>query len=82
MASNKQVLDGVELIYKKFKDFLTKHDVVEIDTKGMDFSTDVHEAMTITDGGEEMSGKVIECIQKGYKMGDKVIRYAKVVVGK
>ena len=73
--------EGVRLIYNKFIAFLDKNDVHPIQTEGVDFNTDEHEAVTTFAAGEEQKGKVIDCTQKGYKLGDKVIRFAKVVVG-
>ena len=73
--------EGVKLIYQKFIGFLDKHDVHAIKTEGADFNTDEHEAVTTFAAGEDKKGKVIDCTQKGYKLGDKVIRFAKVVVG-
>ena len=73
--------EGVRLIYNKFLAFLDKNDVHPIQTEGVDFNTDEHEAVTTFAAGEEQKGKVIDCTQKGYKLGDKVIRFAKVVVG-
>ena len=73
--------EGVRLIYNKFIAFLDKHDVHAIETEGADFNTDEHEAVTTFAAGEDKKGKVIDCTQKGYKLGDKVIRFAKVVVG-
>lgn len=73
--------EGVRLIYNKFLAFLDKNDVHPIETEGVDFNTDEHEAVTTFDAGEDQKGKVIDCTQKGYKLGDKVIRFAKVVVG-
>ncbi len=73
--------EGVKLIYQKFLAFLDKNDVHPIETDGVDFNTDEHEAVTTFAAGEEQKGKVIDCTQKGYKLGDKVIRFAKVVVG-
>ena len=73
--------EGVRLIYNKFLAFLDKNDVHVIETEGADFNTDEHEAVTTFAAGEEKRGKVIDCTQKGYKLGDKVIRFAKVVVG-
>lgn len=73
--------EGVKLIYQKFLSFLDKHDVHVIDTEGVDFNTDEHEAVTTFAAGEDKKGKVIDCTQRGYKLGDKVIRFAKVVVG-
>ena len=73
--------EGVRLIYNKFIAFLNKNDVHVIETEGADFNTDEHEAVTTFAAGEDQKGKVIDCTQKGYKLGDKVIRFAKVVVG-
>ena len=73
--------EGVRLIYQKFLAFLDKNDVHPIETEGVDFNTDEHEAVTTFAAGEDQKGKVIDCTQKGYKLGDKVIRFAKVVVG-
>lgn len=75
------VREGIRLIHQKFLSFLDKHDVHAIETEGMDFNTDEHEAVTTFAAGEEQKGKVIDCTQKGYKLGEKVIRFAKVVVG-
>ena len=76
-----QLGEGVRLIYNKFIAFLDKNDVHAIETEGVDFNTDEHEAVTTFAAGEDKKGKVIDCTQKGYKLGDKVIRFAKVVVG-
>ena len=73
--------EGVKLIYNKFIAFLDKNDVHAIETEGVDFNTDEHEAVTTFAAGEDKKGKVIDCTQKGYKLGEKVIRFAKVVVG-
>lgn len=72
---------GVELIHKKFVDFLGKKGVEEIPAKGEAFDAEVHEAITMMPApSEDMKGKCFDCVEKGYKMGDKVIRFAKVVV--
>ncbi len=73
--------EGLNLIYQKFLAFLTANDVHTIETEGVDFNTDEHEAVTTFAAGEDKKGKVIDCTQRGYKLGDKVIRFAKVVVG-
>ena len=75
------VREGIHLIQQKFIGFLDKNDVHPIETDGVDFNTDEHEAVTTFAAGEEQKGKVIDCTQKGYKLGEKVIRFAKVVVG-
>ena len=80
-AENNAMLEGVELIYQKFLTFLEQHKVTPIQTEGQPFSTDLHEAITTFAAGEDKKGQIIDCTQKGYKLGDKVIRFAKVVVG-
>ena len=77
----KSLREGVDLIYQKFINFLGKHDVHAIETHDADVNTDEHEAVTTFAAGEDKKGKVVDCTQKGYKLGDKVIRFAKVVVG-
>jgi molecular chaperone GrpE len=78
----KAVKDGVALIYNKFKDFIKLKGIVEIEALNQDFDTDMHEALTkIPAPNEKLKGKVVDVIQKGYKIEDKIIRYAKVVVG-
>ena len=75
-------IEGVKLINNKFKDFLKIQGVEEIEAKDMDFDTDLHEAITKFPVEEEdRKGKVIDVVQKGYKINDKVIRFTKVVVG-
>ena len=76
------VLEGVELIYKKFMDILGKQGVSVIETKDADFDVDVHEAIAqLPAPTEELKGKVMDCTLTGYKLNDKVIRHAQVVVG-
>ena len=75
------VRQGIELIYSKFVGFLAANDVKAINTTDADFNTDLHEAITTFAAGEDKKGKVIDCTQKGYTLGEKVIRFAKVVVG-
>ena len=74
--------DGFNLIYNKLLNMLKRFDVTEIEAKGEVFDTDLHEAVThFPTPNEEEKGKVIDVTEKGYKIKDKVIRYAKVVVG-
>lgn len=81
-ATDLQALkEGMQLIYQKFLAFLEQEQVTPISTEGEAFNTDLHEAITTFAAGEDKKGMVIDCTQKGYKLGDKVIRYAKVVVG-
>ena len=75
------VRQGIELIYNKFIGFLATTDVKVIDTTDADFNTDLHEAITTFAAGDDKKGKVIDCTQKGYMLGEKVIRFSKVVVG-
>jgi len=76
------VKDGIDLIYNKLKEFLKQQGIVEIETENQAFDSETHEAITkIPAPSEDMKGKVIDCVQKGYKLNDKVIRYPKVVVG-
>ena len=76
------VREGVTLIYSKIQEFLKNKGIVEIDAMNQVFDTDLHEAITkIPAPTEDLKGKVVDVIQKGYKIDTKVIRYAKVVVG-
>lgn len=76
------VKEGVELIYNKFISFLNTNGVQVIPTENEVFDVDVHEAVTTFPApSEEMKGKIIDCTSKGYTLYDKVIRFAKVVVG-
>ena len=74
--------EGVELIYQKFMKTLESNGLKTIETKEADFNTDFHEAVAMIYGrNDESKGKVVDCVQKGYKLNDKVIRHAKVAVG-
>lgn len=75
------VKEGVDLIYNKFVKFLDSNNVKEIETVGLPFNTDFHEAVAQVPMGEDKKGVVIDCTQKGYVMGEKVVRFAKVVIG-
>ena len=75
------VREGIDLIYNKFINFLAANNVKAIDTTDAEFNTDLHEAITTFAAGEEKKGKVIDCTQTGYTLGEKVIRFSKVVVG-
>lgn len=75
------IKQGIELIHGKFISFLQHNGVKEIDTKEKIFDTDYHEAITLFPAQQpEDKGKIVDCVQKGYQLHDKVIRYAKVVV--
>ena len=74
--------EGVDLIYNKFVKYLESQHVIAIDSTGKDFDTDLHEAVTMFPAPDpSMKGKVIDTTIKGYKINDKVLRHAKVVVG-
>ena len=73
--------EGVKLIAQKFRETLKKQNVKEIEALGLELDTDHHEAVARFDAGKEKKGKIVDVVQPGYKMGDKVLRFAKVVVG-
>ena len=76
------VRQGMELIYSKLTAFLQQNGVKVIETENSAFDTEFHEAITtIPAPSEDLKGKIIDCVQKGYLLNDKVIRFAKVVVG-
>lgn len=77
-----EILTGVELIYNKFVGILKQNGLQKIETEGAEFNTDFHEAIAMVPTPDEnMKGKVLDCIQAGYTLNDKVIRHAKVAVG-
>ena len=76
------VKEGTILIYNKFIKFLSQHGVTEIEAIGKEFDADTYEAVTkIPAPSEDMKGKIIDCVEKGYSLDDKIIRFPKVVVG-
>ncbi|MCD6366719.1 MAG: nucleotide exchange factor GrpE [Bacteroidales bacterium] len=76
------VKEGEQLIYGKFKDLIKKQGVEEIEAIGQELNTDYHEALTkIPAPSEEMKGKIVDVVEKGYLLNDKVLRFAKVVIG-
>lgn len=77
------VKEGVELIYNKFIQILGQNGVQAMDTKEKELDTDYHDAIAIIDApSEELKGKILDCVETGYTLNDKVLRHAKVVVGK
>lgn len=72
---------GVNLISQKFTEALKQKGVTEIDVKGKEFDADLCEAVARFAAGDEMKGRVVDVIQTGYMLGEKVLRFAKVVVG-
>lgn len=78
----KEILTGIELIYNKFLSALKQNGLQKIETEGKEFDTDYHEAIAMVPApSEELKGKVLDCVQTGYILNDKVIRHAKVAVG-
>jgi molecular chaperone GrpE len=78
----KAVNDGVNLIFNKFKSTLTQKGLSEMNAVGESFDADIHEAITnIPAPSEELKGKIVEELEKGYSLNGKIIRFAKVVIG-
>ena len=76
------IKEGEELIFKKFQKILESLGIKKIETKDADFNVDFHEAIAMVPGmGDDKKGKIIDCVQAGYTLNDKVIRHAKVAVG-
>ncbi len=82
-AKDKELLKGMKLINDKFKSVLTQKGLSLMEIKKGDvFDAEIHEAITqIPAPSEDLKGKIIDCIENGYKLGDKIIRYPKVVIG-
>ncbi len=84
MAKSEDVValrQGVDLIAAKFNEILKQRGVVEIEAMGLELDTDHHEAIARFAAEEDKKGRIIDVVQKGYMLGDKVLRFAKVVVG-
>ncbi|MBQ5731318.1 MAG: nucleotide exchange factor GrpE, partial [Bacteroidaceae bacterium] len=80
--SAKDILTGIELIHNKFIGILKQNGLQKIETENADFNTDFHEAIAMVPvPTPELKGKVIDCVQTGYMLNDKVLRHAKVAVG-
>jgi molecular chaperone GrpE len=76
------IKSGIDLIYNKFRDFLTQHGIKEIEALNTDFNVDLHDAVTkVPVQDEKMKGKVVDVVLKGYWLHEKVMRHSKVVVG-
>lgn len=78
----KQLKEGLNLVFNKLRNTLSAKGLKPMEVVGADFNPDLHEAITEIDAGEDMKGKVVAEVQKGYYLNDKIIRFAKVVVGK
>ena len=83
-AKDKNLLKGVELIHNKFRETLRSKGLEQMEVeKGDAFDADLHEAITqIPAPSEELKGKIVDVVEKGYKLGERIIRYPKVVTGK
>lgn len=77
-----QIKEGIQLVFTKLRNALMAKGLKPMDAIGKDFDADLHEAITEIEAGEPMKGKVVDEVQKGYYLNDKIIRFAKVVVGK
>jgi molecular chaperone GrpE len=77
-----QVKEGVQLVFNKLRSTLQQKGIVPMESIDTDFDVEKHEAVTEIPAGEDKTGKVVDELQKGYYMNDKLIRFAKVVVGK
>jgi molecular chaperone GrpE len=78
----KQIKEGVQLVFSKLRNTLSAKGLKPMESIGKEFNPDLHEAITEIDAGKDMKGKVVDEVQKGYYLNDKIIRHAKVVVGK
>jgi molecular chaperone GrpE len=76
------VKEGVQLVFNKFRNILAAKGLKPMEAVSTDFNPDLHDAVTEIESGEEMKGKVVAEVQKGYYLHDKIIRHAKVVVGR
>ena len=81
LEENNTVRQGAVLIYNKLKSILEQKGLKPMESIGADFDTDLHDAVTSIDAGENLKGKIAEEMEKGYYLNDKVIRHAKVIVG-
>ena len=77
-----QIKEGVQLVFSKLRNTLSGKGLKPMESIGKEFNPDLHEAITEIPAGDEMKGKVVDEVQKGYYLNDKIIRHAKVVVGK
>ena len=83
-SDSKNIIDeeGVNLIYQKLKGILEKHSLKKMDIKvGDDFNSELHEAITSTPSDKKLKGKIVDVIEDGYMIGEKILRFGKVVIG-
>lgn len=79
--SKEAIVDGIQHIFNKFSSVLQQAGLKEIQAKGQDFDPEIHDAITKIQASPDMKGKVVDEIQKGYMLHDKIIRHSKVIVG-
>jgi molecular chaperone GrpE len=77
-----QIKEGINLVFAKLRNSLLSKGLKPMDAKGKDFDPDLHEAITEIEAGEALRGKVVDEVTRGYYLNDKIIRFAKVVVGR
>jgi molecular chaperone GrpE len=77
-----QIKEGISLVFAKLRNSLLSKGLKPMDAKGKDFDPDLHEAITEIEAGEALKGKVVDEVTRGYYLNDKIIRFAKVVVGR
>jgi molecular chaperone GrpE len=77
-----QIREGIQLVFSKLRNTLSGKGLKPMESIGQEFNPDLHEAITEIDAGENMKGKVVDEVEKGYYLNDKIIRHAKVVVGR
>ena len=83
-SDSKNIIDekGVNLIFQKLKGILEKHNLKKMDIKvGDDFNSEIHEAITSTPSDKKLKGKIVDVIEDGYMIGEKILRFGKVVIG-
>ena len=83
-SDSKNIIDeeGISLIYQKLKGILEKHNLKKMDIKvGDDFNSEIHEAITSTPSDKKLKGKIVDVIEDGYMIGEKILRFGKVVIG-
>ncbi|MBC7850598.1 MAG: nucleotide exchange factor GrpE [Chitinophagaceae bacterium] len=76
------IKDGVQLVFQKLRKTMHAKGLKPMETAGLEFNPDIHEAITEIPAGDDLKGKVVDEVEKGYYLNDKIIRFAKVVVGK
>ena len=81
-SAAKELLKGIEMVYGRMQQLLKKYDVREIECTGKKFDPGFHEALMVEDAADEEDGTILEVFQKGYMLGDRVVRTAKVKVSK